>query len=259
MAFYNRREFLQASAATAYLLSTINLDGATAAPAKIVDSGKSVRVTGTNYAWEWSQETDKFRLLDRWGMVIANGKLQPAVLVQPAGKPGSLSCVSGKPSSYKLHGNQLSVHYTGVNSSAELFASWKFEDDGLWSEPVDYKTSTGEDVVRYYSCAHGGSGRVLPGIECDNFVIPGITSSCSMSPIIASSPSGSYLNGISYLGRGWSSDPEVVMTQQWGLPVHYFCGFHTLPRRRTWTLPARRTRTCTMPSVAGWRNCRAAT
>jgi hypothetical protein len=229
MAFYNRREFLQASAASAYLFSTLKLDAAPSAPAKIQETAKSIRVEGKNYAWEWSPETDQFRLLDRWGMAIARGKLQPAVLVQPAGKPGSLVCTSGKPARHEVRGNELTVHYTGVNGPGELFTSWKFEDEGFWSEAVDYKTSTAEDVVRFYFCAQGGTNRALPGIECDDFVYPGVTSSCSMSPIIAASPSGSYLNGISYLGRGWSSDPEVVMTQQWGLPVHYFCGFHTTP------------------------------
>ena len=229
MAFYNRREFLQASAASAYLFSTLKLNAAPSAPARIQETAKSVRVEGKNYAWEWSPEDDKFRLLDRWGMAIARGKLQPAVVVQPEGKPGTLVCMSGKPTHHEVRGNELNIHYTGVNGSGELLTSWKFEDEGFWSEAVDYKTSTAVDVVRFYFCAQGGSTRVLPSIECDDFVYPGITSSCSMSPIIAGSPSGSYLNGISYLGRGWSSDPETVMTQQWGLPVHYFCGFHTTP------------------------------
>jgi hypothetical protein len=229
MAFYNRREFLQASAASAYLFSTLKLDAQPSAPANINDTGKAVRVQGKNYAWEWSPENDQFRLLDRWGMTIARGKLQPAVLVQPEGTPGSLRCTSGKPARHEIHDNQLAIHYTGVNGSAELFASWKFDDEGFWSEPVDYQTSTAEDVVRFYSCAQGGTDRALPGIECDDFVIPGITSSCSISPIIGGGPSGAYLNQISYLGRGWASDPEVLATQQWGLPVHYFCGFHTTP------------------------------
>lgn len=229
MPFYNRRDFLQASAASAYLLSTLHLDARPAAPAKIEETKNAVRVQGKNYTWEWERQTDQFRLLDPWGMTIAKGKLQPGVLVQPAGKPGSLHCVSGKSAHHEIHDNQLTIHYTGVNGAGELFTGWKFEDEGFWSEPVDYKTSMGEDVVRFYSCGEGRTDVVLPGIESDDFVIPGITSSCSMSPIIAGSPSGSYLNGISYLGRGWASDPEVLMTQQWGLPVHYFCGFHTTP------------------------------
>src|ERR1017187_4444889 len=229
MDFYNRREFLQASAASAYLFSTLKLSATPSAPAKINDTGKSVRIDGKNYAWEWSPDSDKFRLIDRWGLVIASGKLQPAVLVQPEGKPSSLLCTSGKPASHEIHGNQLNIHYTEVNGSAELFTSWKFDDDGFWSAPAEYVTSTVEDVVRFYHCAQGGTERALPGIECDDFVFPGITSSCSISPIIGGGPSGAYLNQISYLGRGWASDPEVLATQQWGLPVHYFCGFHSTP------------------------------
>src|ERR1017187_661222 len=142
MAFYNRREFLQATTASAYFLGTLKLDGAPSAPARIQESGKSVRVQGTNYAWEWSPDSDKFRLLDRWGMVIASGKLQPAVLVQPEGKPGSLLCTCGKPASHEIHGNQLNIHYIEVNGSAELFTSWKFDANGFWSAPAEYVTST---------------------------------------------------------------------------------------------------------------------
>ncbi len=229
MAFINRREFLQASAASAFLMSALKLEGAMFNPAMIQETGGTVRVKGKEYAWEWTPETDKLRLLDRWGMVIASGKLQPAVLVQPAGKQGSLLCTSGTPTSHKIQDNRITIHYTGVNGDSALDQSYVFEGDGFWSEPGEYHTATAEDVVRYYFCAQGGNDRALPSIECDDFVIPGITSSCSMSPTIAASPSGSYLNGISYLGRGWSSDPEIVMTQQWGLPVHYFCGFHTTP------------------------------
>jgi hypothetical protein len=227
MAFINRREFLQASAA-ATLLGTRRLDAATSSPAQIRNTGNVVRVEGKSYVWEWVQETDKFRLLDRWGMAIATGKLQPAVLVQSAGQD-STRCVSGKPAGCEVRGNGLSIHYTGVNGFGELFTSWRFEDGGFWSEPVDYQTPAAEDVVRYYCCAQGGTHRALPAIECDDFVIPGITSSTSISPIVAGSPSGTYLNQVSYLGRGWSSDPNVLATQQWGLPVHYFCGFHTTP------------------------------
>ena len=155
----------------------------------------------------------------------------------------------------------LTIHYTGVNGdSAELSRAVCLKMSGFWSEPAEYQTSHRRRRGALLLLRAGRNDRALPCIECDNFVIPGITSSCSMSPIIAGSPSGSYLNGISYLGRGWSSDPETVMTQQWGLPVHYFCGFHTTPygfhRRRMWISPAPRPRTCITPSAAGSRTCR---
>jgi hypothetical protein len=229
MVFYNRREFLQASVSSACLLSTFKLEAQPSAPAKIHDTGRAVRVEGKNYAWEWSPESDQFRLLDPWGMTIASGNLQPAVLVQPVGKPGSPLCASGKPASHEVRGNQLTIHYAGVNGSAKLAAAWKFDDDGFWSEPVEYETSAAEDVVHFYACAQGGTSRALPSIECDDFVVPGITSSCSISPIVSGGSAGAFFNEVSYLGRGWADDPEILATQQWGMPVHYFCGFHTTP------------------------------
>src|SRR5579863_3356384 len=142
MAIYNRREFLQASAASAYLLSTLQLDAHPATPARIEETANAVRVQGENYTLEWNPQTDQFRLLDPWGMAIAKGKLQPGVLVQPAGEPGTLQCVSGKPANHEIHDNQLAIHYTGVNGAGELYTGWKFEDEGFWSEGVDYQTST---------------------------------------------------------------------------------------------------------------------
>jgi hypothetical protein len=228
MPAFNRREFLQAAAASAYLLTSLPSDTHSALPAAIEATATSFRAHGRNYTWEWEPQTDQFRLLDPWGMTIARGKLQPAVLVQTAGSQGP-HCVSGKPADHEVQGNRLGVRYSGVNGGSELLTELKFEDEGFWSEPVEYTSGADEDVVRFYTCGEGASDHVLPGIECDDFVFPGITSSCSISPIIAGGPSGTYLNQVSYLGRGWASDPEVLATQQWGLPVHYFCGFHASP------------------------------
>src|ERR1019366_5915408 len=105
MAFYNRREFLQASAASAYLFSTLKLNAAPSAPAKIQETAKSVRVEGKNYAWEWSPEDDKFRLLHRWGMALARGPPHPAGLGNPAERPGPPVCPSGKPARHEVRGN----------------------------------------------------------------------------------------------------------------------------------------------------------
>lgn len=228
MPAFNRREFLRASAASAYLLHSLHSQTPPGSPVSVQVSETLVRVKGSAYTWEWEPQTDRFRLLDPWGMTIARGNTQPAVLVQATGSHQA-HCTSGKAAEHEVRGNRLRVRYSAVNGSSELLTEWKFEDEGFWSEAVEYRSNANEDVVRFYVCGEGQSDRVLPGIECDDFVFPGITSSCSMSPIIAGGASGTYLNQISYLGRGWASDPDVLATQQWGLPVHYFCGFHTTP------------------------------
>ena len=91
----NRRKFLQASAAS-FLLQTSGATTEADTRVRVQETVKSVRAEGNEYVWEWSQETDQFRLLDRWGLTIADGTLQPAVLVQPQGKPGA-RCLSGQP------------------------------------------------------------------------------------------------------------------------------------------------------------------
>ena len=66
MTNWNRREFIQISAAS-FFLNKLRTEGMSGPPARISESGKTVRVEGANYAWEWSQETDRFRILDKQG------------------------------------------------------------------------------------------------------------------------------------------------------------------------------------------------
>ena len=83
----NRRKFIQISAAS-FFLNKLRMEGTSGPPARISESGKTVRAEGANYVWEWSQETDRFRILDKQGRVLASSALQPAVVVQPVGQKG---------------------------------------------------------------------------------------------------------------------------------------------------------------------------
>ena len=92
MAFYNRREFIQSFRFGIATGNARNLTATPSSPARIQETGKFLRVEGKVYVWEWSPETDDFRILDRWGLAMAHGKLQPAVLVQPEGESGAPRC-----------------------------------------------------------------------------------------------------------------------------------------------------------------------
>ena len=220
MANLNRRTFLQMSAAS-YLLRTSKLESAPGAQASISEAGKSVRVKGTDYTWEWSQENDQFRLLDKRGLVITSGKLQPAVLVQPGQQKQARKCVSGRPVRSQTKGNTVTIEYEGVNGSASLSITCRFDNDGLWMEDVDYETSGSENIVALHYFADGTGDSARPTLENFYLILPGISESSGISPIVTSDMG---VNLTSWLGRG--SSPAPGLLQQWGLPAHYFCGLH---------------------------------
>ncbi len=223
----NRRTFLQSSAA-AYLLRSVKLDGARARPAEITKTAGSVRAKGAEYTWEWSPASDEFQLLDKWGLEIASGKLQPAVVVQPSGQKGRRQCSAGKPAGAEIRGNRVTVRYEGVNGNSILTSTWSFDDHVFWSEPVAYETTSAEDVVDFYSFAQGTGEGARPTLGSNFLVTPGATESGEMSPVILADEQPLRTSTLAnWLGRG--SFPGPGTFQQWGLPVHYFCGFHRSP------------------------------
>jgi hypothetical protein len=228
MGILNRREFIQASAAASFLRA-IKLDGAPAAKAKVVGVGGTVQARGEDYTWEWSEEKDEFRLLDERGLVIASGKLQPAVVVQAEGQAMARRCTAGKPAGYDVRDNAVRVRYEGVNGSAKLSLTWRFEDEGMWLEPIDYETPASEDVVSLHYFAVGTGERPRPSLTSDYLVMPGINESSVVSPIINVGNFGADFKARYWLGHSMMSDPGTQGEQQWGLPAHYFCGFHMSP------------------------------
>lgn len=216
----NRRTFLQMSAAS-YLLRTSKFESAPGAQASISEAGKSVRVKGTDFTWEWSQENDQFRLLDKRGLVMASGKLQPAVLVQPGQQEQARKCVSGRPVRSRTKGNTVTIEYEGVNGPASLSITCRFDNDGLWMEHVDYETPGSENIVALHYFADGTGDSARPTLENFYLILPGISESSGISPIVTSDMG---VNLTSWLGRG--SSPAPGLLQQWGLPAHYFCGLH---------------------------------
>jgi hypothetical protein len=227
MAILNRREFIQASVAS-YLLRASKLESAPAAKAKIVVAGGTVQAKGKDYTWEWSQEKDQFRLLDSNGLVIARGKLQPAVVVQPGGQNGARRCTPGRPRGCDLRDNAVSIRYEGVNGSAKLSMTWRFENQCMWLEPINYETPLSEDVVSLNYFAEGNGGYARPSLTSDYLVRPGINTTSALSPVIPVLTFGAGLE-TNWLGHSMVSDPAVQIAEGWGLPVYYFCGFHTSP------------------------------
>ena len=97
---------------------------------------------------------------------------------------------------------------------------WRFDEAGFWLDPFVYETSASEDIVAVHYFAECHEGRPQPSLESNYLVVPGISESSAISPVV---PPGMGLNVTLWLGHG-SSGPGLL--QQWGLPAHYFCGFH---------------------------------
>jgi hypothetical protein len=227
MTILNRREFIQASAACC-LLQAMKVECAPAAAAIVTKQGSTVYARGKDYTWEWSQEKDEFRLLDQRGLLIAGGKLQPAVLVQTVGEAKARVCTPGKPAGCDVRDNTVRVRYEGVNGSATLSMTWRFEEEGMWLEPISYETPSTEDVVSLHYFAQGSGDKVLPSLTSNYLVLPGINTTSALSPVL---PVLTFGAGVStnWLGHSMIADPAVQIGQGWGLPVYYFCGFHDAP------------------------------
>jgi hypothetical protein len=214
----NRREFIQASTAS-LLLDSVKVPASPGGPGKIYDSAKSVRVEEKNYTWEWSPSDDRFRLLDKQGRVMTSGVLQPAIIVQPGRNKQARKCVSGKPVGHTAREGSVTVSYAGVNGNGKLSVTWRFEDESLWLEPIVYDSPNIENIVALHYFARGTGQAARPTLDNFYLILPGISESPGMSPIVTSDLG---LNMTSWLGRGSSPTPGLL--QQWGLPAHFFCG-----------------------------------
>jgi hypothetical protein len=164
----NRREFMQASTAS-LLLNSVKISAAPGTPAKVDETAKGVQVKGANYTWEWSQADDQFRLLDKQGLVMTSGLLQPAVIVQRGTNKQARKCTPGKPATHTTKDGSFTVNYTGVNGNGRLTVSWRFEDEALWLDPIVYESSEPENVVAVHYFAQGTGEDARPTL--DNFYL----------------------------------------------------------------------------------------
>ena len=214
----DRRAFLQLSAGALLTTASSKVSANAGKPPITAQSGL-VRVKAANYLWEYSQADDTFRLHDARNRLIVSGKMQPAVVVAPSEQPALRVSTPGAASEPHVEHDRLTIRYEGVNGSASLAVTWRFDENGIWTEPILYDTSTAQDVVSlHYFVEPNGAGRT-PSLDAAYVVAPGLLSGSQVSPIVSREV---HLDESVWLGRG-SFIPGL--SQQWGLPVHYFCGF----------------------------------
>jgi len=214
----NRRTFAHLSTMSMLTAASRKLFGSIEAPS-IFSQGGEMRVQGQNYIWEYSQAEDTVRLRDSQKRIIVDGKLQPAVIVAPAHDASGRLCTPGKVSGCHAERDRVTIEYEKVNGGARVSVTWRFDEHGIWLEPVMYETPTAEDVVSLHYFSEVNEASHQPSLHSTYLVVPGISEGSSVSPIIRDYM---HLNQNVWLGRG-SFIPGL--NQQWGLPLHYFCGF----------------------------------
>jgi len=203
--------------ASSLLLAEPAPNGAETEPAVIGDTGNTIVVKAKKYSWRWSQNTDVFCLEDKQGRLITEGSLQPAVLVKDSGD-GVQRRSAGRFLSKSVKGNRPTVTYEGVNEESKVMIAWRFDDDGLWFEPVVYETGSAEDVVALHYFAKASAQEINPTLRYSYLIQPGLSESSVLSPIV---PALNGFNMTTWLGHGGGGVTGTF--QQWGLPTHYFC------------------------------------
>jgi hypothetical protein len=215
----DRREFLQISAA-ALLAGADGVAAQERQAVRIAENGSALRASGAVYTWEWSPSNDQFQLRDSKGRLITTSPLQPMVIVSPESNGNSRHVTPGKFASRTLHPGAITFEYEGVNGHGSLRTTWRFEKQAIRVDPVIYETRVEEDVISLEYFAAPRDGTTFPALRAAYLIDPGISEGSSVSPIVRSDVG---LNTLSWLGRGSFS---AGMLQQWGLPVHFFCGFN---------------------------------
>jgi hypothetical protein len=213
-----RRTFMQISTAALLTSATHKLSENLGA-VSIFSSAGTLRANGQNYSWEYSLSDDTFLLLDSKKRLIISGKVQPSVIVSPSEEPSDRQCSRGKLTRHRIDEDRITLDYDGVNGSARLSITWRFDDKGLWIEPIVYESSMAQDIVslHYFADFSGMEGKST--LHSTYLIVPGISEGSSLSPILRDVV---HLDEDIWLGRG-SVIPGLL--QQWGLPLHYFCGF----------------------------------
>ncbi len=215
----DRRDFIKSSVVSC-LAAPFYLK-AEAGSFNILSSDRSLKFEGEGFSWEWTAQNGYFRVLNQQGNVIAGGPLQPAVVVRPAGQTTKRLASPGILVKHEVQGNRVVWTYEKVNGSGKLLVAWRFDRHGLWVEPVLYESSTNEDVVSLNLFAEGTGDATHPALDAQTMVVPGLSHSPGLSPIVDRAMNLDTRTSIGRSGTG--------ITQQWALPSHYFAGF----RRQT--------------------------
>lgn len=185
---------------------------------KIIADSSKIQAISPNYTWEWNPDTDVFCLYDIKSRLISRARHRPLLVTSPAQLDFSTP-------TYQVDDNRISITYHRQNPASSLTVNWSFHPDFISLEPILLNSSAHTDIVQiiYFSETDGGSYK--PSMYSHYAVVPGLCMSTNISPVV---DLHSRLNTVTVLGSGAMRGPGL--TQQWGLPAHYFCTFNTSDR-----------------------------
>jgi hypothetical protein len=221
-----RRDFARISAALAMAQSRIRAQGAIKPPT-VEDKGKTIEVVADGYSWRYNRDTDLFQLIDSRRRTMVSGRLQPVITVAAEGSNKSFS--AGHLEQAQVESGKVTFEYQGVNGQASVSLTWRFEAHRVWLEPITYNSKARENVVSAHYFADLKEEKISPSLTATYLVVPGISEGSSLSPIVRDTI---HLDETVWLGRG---SPVPGLLQQWGLPVHFFCGFNIQEQNGLWS------------------------
>src|SRR6185437_2991561 len=179
---FDRRTFVQLSTGALLTAASRNLLGQSGTP-RIAGQDGVIKVQSPNYSWEYLQADDTFSLRDSENRLMAMGTVQPAVIVAPIENPSLRHCTLGKMTGHHAEPGRIRFDYEDVNGTSGLSVTWRFDEHGLWTEPVVYQASTAQDVVSLHYFANPSGTTITPSLRCSVVVVPGICQSPAVSPI----------------------------------------------------------------------------
>ena len=177
-----------------------------------------IQVSTPQYTWEWNADTDLVCLHDKNHRLISRAQHRPLPITSP-------TQLDLSESTYEIRDAEVRITYRGQNPASSLTVVWSFHPDFISLEPLLLSLPADIDLVRivYFPIIENNSYK--PSMYSHYAVVPGLTMSTNISPIV---DLHSRLNTTAVLGSGAMRGPGL--TQQWGLPAHYFCTFNTSDR-----------------------------
>ncbi|MBL0345901.1 TIM-barrel domain-containing protein [Candidatus Villigracilis affinis] len=181
---------------------------------KINENQHKIHVTSPTYAWEWDAETDIFNLYDANLRLISRAKHKPLIV-------GAEMFLDSQ-TSYQIKNDRISIIYQATKNASRLTVSWFFQMDFISLEPLLLESPVDSDIAQIIYFPEMDGGAYKPSMYSHYAVVPGLCMSTSINPVV---DLHSRLSVTTVLGSGAMRGPGL--TQQWGLPAHYFCTFNT--------------------------------
>jgi hypothetical protein len=143
---FDRRQFLEISAAVLLAAASPGAKAEEPSSVKVENGNETLRISRANYTWEWSPSDDRFDLRDGKGLLMTSSRLQPAVVGSGPGDRKNRHASQGILASHEVRGGTATFHYAGVNGHARLSMTWKFGGRSIQVEPVAYETPAAENI-----------------------------------------------------------------------------------------------------------------